>query len=59
MTLIQSIDRNEVPFLNDGRWLAFWRDPVQFYLRADNATEAAIWAVIERRSSLSAPPVQP
>lgn len=53
LRVLRNIDPDEVPFLDQGRWLKFEADPVSFFIRADQETADAIWAVVERRCGLS------
>jgi hypothetical protein len=46
---LHGIDHHLLPELTDEQWARFRDDPVRFFLRADDPTQAAIWREIERR----------
>jgi hypothetical protein len=45
---LHCIDAFMVPELSEARGLAFVRNPVQFFIHADDATQKAIWDAMER-----------
>jgi len=51
LRVLASIDRHEVPFLSVAHWERFRGDPYRFFIRADDPTADAIWAVIIRRTT--------
>lgn len=57
LRILTGIDRHELVHAGAVRaddlnaWESFRLDPYRFFIRADDATAAAIWAVIERRAS--------
>ena len=55
LRILTSIDRDELEAAgviktNDhNAWGTFTRDPFRWFIRADDATAAKLWAIIERR----------
>lgn len=45
---LHCIEGYDIPELRPHRQAAFVRDPVQFLIRADDATAEAIWRAMER-----------
>lgn len=51
LRILHSMDFDEVAsFIGDTtQWHDFRRDPVRFFLRADDALQDKLWAIVERR----------
>ena len=51
LRLLRSIDFSEIEHaINRPQWFAFRDSPFEFFIRADDETVAAIWAVMEGRT---------
>ena len=50
LRILASIDRDEVPFLDDRQWVVFVANPSGFFIRCDDPTCDSLWAVIQRRT---------
>lgn len=46
LRILHSIDHDEVSAFDDARWTRFRDDPVRFFLRADDDTQAYLWGII-------------
>lgn len=46
---LMALDHAEMPFLSPLEWSLFRPNPVQFFVRADDATADRIWAALEAR----------
>lgn len=54
MKILRSLDRHEVAagaFPETARWMQFQVDPEDYFIRADDPTQAAIWAAIIKRET--------
>lgn len=59
LKILRSLDHCEVEFLQWNSWERFRDDPYRFLMRADDDTQAAIWAAVEKQAHwqlLPAPP---
>ena len=46
LRILHSIDRDEVSAFDDKRWTQFRDEPVRFFLRADDDTQAYLWGIV-------------
>lgn len=49
LKLLSSIDLHEIEGMTEATWCVFSLRPYEFFIRADDPTQAAIWAAIMKR----------
>ncbi len=49
LAVLYSLDRGELPWMNDAAWVAFADHPCSYYLRCSDDARERIWAAIEQR----------
>lgn len=49
LATLYSLDRSELPWMNDAAWAAFTDHPCSYYLRCSDSARERIWAAIEQR----------
>ncbi len=54
LRILMVIDRWDVKWMDDMEWQEFIANPHRFFIRADDPTADALWAVIEKRNRLGA-----